>query len=147
MMQWILPADTLTGGSAGRMIFNVLTTLIVFVVILYLAYMASKLVGKRYGGMSTQKNIKVLDMQTLAPNKSLVIVQTGGKTMLLGVTKEQITCLTELDADALTLQAGTAAEPLDFAKALKTAVSQRFKGGKPPADTTVQEQEDTDESE
>ena len=122
-----LAAAAVQSPSFAKQALNMVSALVIFAVILYLAYLASKLVGKRYtpGGLG-KKNVQVLESISLGPNKSLLLVQAGEKTMLLGVTKERITYLSEVDRDTITLPEPPDGEPLDFAKALKLATAKRF---------------------
>ena len=73
------------GKSIIGQIGVVFGTLLAIAVILYLAYAATKLLGKRFsvrGGGS--KKIKILDSVSVGQGKTILIVQTGGKTFLIG---------------------------------------------------------------
>lgn len=128
MIHYLLPAATRSGDLLGA-VGAVLSALVVFAVMLYLAYMATKLIGKRYGG-GNGRNVRVLETVPLGQNKHLFLVKAADKTLLLGCAKEGITCLAELDADSL-LPPEQNGEPLDFTKALKQATLARFGKAKP----------------
>ena len=69
------------GKSIIGQIGVVFGTLLAIAVILYLAYAATKLLGKRFsvrGGGS--KKIKILDSVSVGQGKTILIVQTGGKS-------------------------------------------------------------------
>ena len=87
------------GKSIIGQIGVVFGTLLAIAVILYLAYAATKLLGKRFsvrGGGS--KKIKILDSVSVGQGKTILIVQTGGKTFLIG-SGQDINLISELDSN------------------------------------------------
>ncbi len=109
---------------------NILLAIIGFALILYLAYFATKKVGRRMsikgvGG----KNIKILDSISIGQNNAMLIVETAGKVLLVGVTQGSISLITELDAENLKSDEDTSAASgggMEFSKAFKIALEQRF---------------------
>lgn len=112
-------------------IFTVLFTLVIFVVILYLAYITTKYIGKKYSvntGMSG-KNIRILDTVRLSQDKLLMIVKAGNKTVLIGVSKEHMEYICDVDESQLT-ETGTGSEvpaAPDFVQAFKTVLGDKMK--------------------
>ena len=101
-----------------KSIFTVIFMLICFAGVLFLAYYCTRLIGKRgnIGGICAG-NIKVIDRLNLSQNQSLLIVQVCGKTLLLGCTAHEVTCISELDGSLI-----SKAEPqsqLSFAQIFK----------------------------
>lgn len=85
-----------------KSILSVVFMLICFAGVLFLAYYCTRLIGKRYNSNGKLSgNIKVLDRLSLSQNQSLLIVEAGDKTLLLGCTAHEITALSQLDRDAL----------------------------------------------
>lgn len=83
-------------------VFTVIVTLIIFIVILYLAYITTKSLGKRYSIFNTQeKNIKILDYLKIGNDKTLMIVKVGGKALLIGVSKEHMEYICDVDEENL----------------------------------------------
>ena len=81
---------------------SVVLLLFGFVAVLFAAYWCTKLLGKRYeAGLSPVGYIRVLDRVNIGPDRQVCIVQTGGKTFLLGVTSQSVVTLGELDAEQL----------------------------------------------
>lgn len=119
------------GNSLIGKIGSVLGVLIGFAVILYLAYMATKIMGKRMTVNSRgNKNIKILESVSLGQNKALMIVEVTGKTLLIGITSNEITLLSELDGENFKIEENEKnAETMDFSKALKKVLENNF-GGK-----------------
>ncbi len=81
---------------------SVVLLLLGFAAVLFAAYWCTNLLGKRYeAGLSPLGYIRVLDRVNIGPDRQVCIVQTGGKTFLLGVTSQSVVTLGELDAESL----------------------------------------------
>ncbi len=120
-------------GSIVGKIFTVIATLIIFVVILYLAYITTKMLGKRYSlGNTGNKNIKIIDSLHISTDKMLMIIKVGGKCVLVGVGKEQMEYLCDVDESQLLFsdenlkQGGIS----DFADILKKTAAEKLKFNK-----------------
>ena len=87
------------GGEGG--ILDLLVLIIVFVLILVAAYFVSKWVSNTGLNMQKNKNIKVLEVFRLNQTKYIYIVEMGSKVIAIGVTKDHIEYLTELERDSL----------------------------------------------
>ena len=115
------------GKSLISQIGSVLGVLIVFAVILYLAYVATKLLGRRLSVRSGgNKNIKILESVSLRQNKTLLIVEAAGKTLLIGITSGQISLISELDGEKIKSESENAGETMEFSKAFKTVLENNF---------------------
>lgn len=118
-------------SAAGR-VFTVLFTLVIFVVILYLAYLTTKYIGNKYSvnsGMNG-KNIKILDTVRLSQDKLLMIVKTGDKAVLMGISKDHMEYICDVDENQLQISesgTGDASSVPDFAQAFKTVLSDKMK--------------------
>jgi flagellar biogenesis protein FliO len=55
--------------------------------------------GLGRAGLNQGRLINVLDTKMIAPKKYLAVVRIGGKTLAIGVTDQQITLLSALEAD------------------------------------------------
>ena len=84
-------------------ILQLIASLFVFVLVLALTYFVTKWIAKSGTMQSRARNIKVIETFKIAPSKYLQIIQMGKKYFARGVTKEQITFLTELDETQLDL--------------------------------------------
>lgn len=110
---------------------NILTVLIVlamFVGILYLTYVTTKFIGKRYSVNGKNfKNLKVLETIAVGPDRQLMIVKTAGKYLLLGATPHNISLITELDGTQITdTVSDDIAQPMSFTEALKKVTKEKF---------------------
>ena len=111
-------------GSVG----SVLLALVGFILILYLAYFATKKIGKRMsvGGVGG-KNIKIIDSVAVGQHGCIMLVMTAGKLLMIGATQNGMSLLAELDPNEIEMddaagQNGT----MEFSQALKKVIDQRF---------------------
>ena len=119
----------MNGSAAGRVI-TVLFTIVLFAAILYLAYLTTKFIGKKYSissGMSG-KNLKIIDSLSLAPDKVLMIVKAGGKTVLVGLSRDHMEYICDVDENKLTIPEEGAAAPFssDLIGAFKNVLSEKM---------------------
>jgi len=114
------------GGSFAGKLFTVIGTLIIFAGILYLAYISTKLLGKRFSlGNQGSKNMKVLESMPVGQDKMLFIVKVGEKTMLMGSSKDHMEYLCDL-ADADLVFDSQTQQDGDFSAIFKNALSEKF---------------------
>jgi len=71
---------------------SVLFALLIMVVVLGLAYVTTKWLGKKsiFAGQSSSKNMKVLDRMALTQDTSLLIVQVAAQRFLLALSPQGI---------------------------------------------------------
>jgi len=101
-------------ASTGRvMIF----LLLVIGLIVLLAWLVTKVRGTRF--IPADGQIRVIASQPLGIKEKIAVLQIGDKQIVVGVTAQQITLLTELD-EPLTAAAGHA--PASFQELLKKAI-------------------------
>jgi flagellar biogenesis protein FliO len=86
--------------------FNLGLTLLSLLIVSLLAYWGVKVYftyvgGDNKGGLSGRKLMRVRERQVIGPNKQICLVELPGKTVLLGITENEMTVLTELDADKI----------------------------------------------
>lgn len=85
-----------------KSVFSILFVLAIFILILVLAYMTTKWIGRRYTPQSgTNGSIRVLDKVAVGQERMLMVVQAAGETLLIGVTPQHIETLCTLDAEKL----------------------------------------------
>lgn len=85
-----------------KSVFSLIFGLILFAGILYLAYISTKLIGKRYmlsskGG----KNLKILETVSVGRDMTIAIARAGERIFLVGITPDRINLLSELKEDEL----------------------------------------------
>lgn len=93
--------------------------LILFVLVLFLAYHATKFLGKRFSMSSAgTRYIKVLDRVVVGQDRVILLLQVGGKTMLVGMTQQGVAKLSDIDEEDLVELSTDAGHPA-FSDTLK----------------------------
>lgn len=82
-------------------ILQLLALIVVFVVVLIATYYVTKWIAKSGAIPTKTQNIKVIETFKIAPNKYIQIIQLGSRYYSIGVTKDNITFLTELEEEQL----------------------------------------------
>lgn len=117
----------MNGNSLIHQIGSIFGVIIGFVIILYLAHITTKVMGRRLSFRSGgNKNIKILESVSLGQNKALMIVETAGKTLLIGITSGEISLISELDSKKMISDSADKAETMEFSKAFKTVLENNF---------------------
>ncbi len=88
---------TLDGGG----FFDLFVLILVFILILVAAYYVTKWVSTSGLKMQKNQNIKILEVFRLNQSKYIYIVELGNKVVALGVSKDHIEYLTDLERDSL----------------------------------------------
>ncbi|KMZ54319.1 flagellar biosynthetic protein FliO [Dorea sp. D27] len=81
--------------------FTAAGTLLIVVLILYLAYVCSKYIGRAGRIKGTSRYIRMADQITIGQDRTIAVIQTGTGYLLLGITASHITVLKELGAEEL----------------------------------------------
>lgn len=83
-------------------ILGVIAAIVGFAIILYFAYITTKVVGRRYGTSArTGSNLKLIESLPLGNDKNIMIVKAADKVLLLGVTAQHVELISELDEQTL----------------------------------------------
>lgn len=116
----------LVGNSYGgwHSFVNILSLLLIFVLVLAMAYFSTKFVAKlQANNINNKSNIKIIESFRLGNNKFIAIVKIGEDYYAIALGKEEVTFIDKLDKEGLKLnfnQEGTsdtvdgAAGKLDF---------------------------------
>ncbi|WP_310604349.1 FliO/MopB family protein [Anaerosporobacter sp.] len=90
------------GSSTIRNIAELFGLLLVFALILVLAYFTSKWIGKTGAGMTTKnRNITIVETLKLSQTKYLQIIKVTDKYIVIAVSKDNVEYLTEIDGEQL----------------------------------------------
>lgn len=113
-------------SSTLNSVFDLLTVLFIFVVVMILTYLTTRFIAGYQKGKSVGRNLEVLESYRVASNKYLQIVRAGKKFLVIGIGKDEIHVLAELSEEELTMSAEPAEtgmlsfkELLDKAKHMK----------------------------
>jgi len=72
---------------------------IIFIIIIVACFLVTRFVGSQSMGLPRRSNFKVLDMLRLGQNQTLAIVQVGKRYFCIGVSKDNISTICELNED------------------------------------------------
>jgi len=87
-------------GDAAISMVKMLVALGVVVVAIYIGiFLLKKLMNRRHTAGSASNLLQVLETAYLDPKKSLSLVRVADKSVLIGVTDNQISVLTEFDSE------------------------------------------------
>lgn len=99
--------------------------------LIFLTFYATKWLNKKFraGGIYGSGNgIKIIECIGLAQDKQLVAVKAGKKAMLLGVTAESVTKLSDLDDEDIEMMtSNTDCGASSFADNLRKALEDKFR--------------------
>ena len=86
-------------GNGGYL--DIVVLIVVFILILVAAYYATKWVSTMGTNLQKNKNVKVLEVFRLSQTKFIYLVKIGDKVSALGVTKDHIEFICEVEEDSL----------------------------------------------
>ena len=94
---FILLAGSGTAGSISQLI----TVFIIFIFVLAITVFATRFVGgyQKLNGMN--KNLEVIETTRITNNKFLQIIRAGEKYFVIGVGKDEISMLVEINKETL----------------------------------------------
>lgn len=111
-----------TAGTLGS-IAQIFGMLVAFAVIVAAAYYVSKYFSKYALKTRENSNIKVVETSRVTVDKYLQIVEVGGRYFLIGITKTNISLISEVDADQIKANLPVETERFSFKEFLDRAKS------------------------
>ena len=94
---FILLAGSGTAGSISQLI----TVFIIFILVLAITVFATRFVGSYQKMQSYNKNLEIIETMRISNTKYLQIVRAGEKYFVIGIGKDEVSMLTEIDGDTL----------------------------------------------
>lgn len=117
------PAKTDIGSAYGSLVKMIIALVVVIACIYGGMFVLGRMMGKRGKGAISGKNLELIESTYVGPKKTVSLLRVGEKAVLVGVTDNGITMLTELDqtetASLLAAQEAPGEEP--FGQFLKSA--------------------------
>ena len=95
-----------------------MTVLILFVLVLGIAYAVTRWIAKTQQGRVTAGNLEVIETCRITSNKYVQIIRAGHKYLVIAVGKDEIHMLAQLSEDELVLRSNGHSENPDFASVL-----------------------------
>lgn len=91
----------LTGYSSGESVLKLIGLILLCVVIIIASFFTTRFVGRKQMGGGDSSNFEAIDAFRIDQNRYLQIIKVAGKYLLISVTKEQISLLSELDGEEI----------------------------------------------
>jgi flagellar protein FliO/FliZ len=98
-------------GVVGAMVKMICALALVIALVYGALYMLRRLMGRRLKGSGGAGSLEVLETTYVGQHKAISLVRVGNRSVLVGVTDNQITTLTELDAEETEEILGTSTQP------------------------------------
>lgn len=86
----------------------------ILIMILFAAYYTSKFLGKYTMGQMKNSNFHVIDTYRISPNKFLQIVKIANKYIVISVSKDIVSFITELDESEVFIREANVQDNLSF---------------------------------
>lgn len=106
--------------------FEVISLLFIFIFVIGLAYVITKKLAS-LGALHMQgENMQIIETLQLGINQMVHLVKVGDKTFLIGVSKDHITYLSEVDSESIDLSVyKTSKETVSFEAYLKKVMPKK----------------------
>lgn len=116
--------------SSMENIGQLVCLILLFVFVLFLAYMAARITGSFQSNVLNKcSNVKVIEVFRLSGNKVIEIVKIGNQYLAIAVCKDNVTLLTRLDETEIKEQE-TSLEPINFKNILDKMKNEKQKKDK-----------------
>lgn len=119
----------LMSSGAVESVVQLFTAIIIFVFVLFITFWTTRFIAKYQKQTMTSGNMEVVETTRIAPNKYLQIVRAGDRYFVIGIGKDTITMLSEIEAEQLNLKTDSEGDiqPIDFRAILEKAKNSRKK--------------------
>jgi len=94
-------AIVLAAGSKTGSISQLITVLLIFILVLAITALTTRFIGGYQKMQGRNRNLEVIETVRVANNKYVQIVRTADKYIVIGIGKNEVSMLTEIDEDAL----------------------------------------------
>ncbi|PKM95722.1 MAG: hypothetical protein CVU84_02655 [Firmicutes bacterium HGW-Firmicutes-1] len=102
-MKYLFLLGEIAYKGNGNQYFQIVYILILCVVIFVGAYYSSRLLGNYQLKRTKLSNLKIVEVISVGPQKTIQLVKVGNDYVLIGVTKDRITFMKEVSADHIDL--------------------------------------------
>ncbi len=113
--------------SDSNNVFQLIGVTFLFLFVLVITYVTTKLIGGIKAGTLTESNFKVIDTYKVTQNKYMQIIKIGSKYFVIAVCKDTIQLITELQEEDIVLKEKSSKTNISFQEILKTIKKQNEK--------------------
>jgi len=82
--------------------FTVFTTLLAVVAVVVMAFLTSRLVSRRFGSLNGGRYLRVVDRLVVGQGQQILLLETGGRILCLGISGQTMATLCQLEPGQLT---------------------------------------------
>lgn len=100
-----MPIATLSSSGSLEGIIQLIVVFIMFLFVLALAYFTARLAGRFQSNIQSRSNMHIMETMRIGNNKYVQIIKIAERYIAIGVGKDTIEFLTELNEDELNLEA------------------------------------------
>ena len=104
----------LASYSKTDSVVQFLTLLIIFAFVIAITYFTVRWISKVQQGQSKCSNIEIIETKRITNNKYLQIIRAGDKYMLIGIGKDEISMISELNEDELIFTSHEVSSNMNF---------------------------------
>ncbi|WP_051685297.1 flagellar biosynthetic protein FliO [Clostridium sp. KNHs205] len=113
--------------SDSNNVFQLIGVTFLFLFVLVITYVTTKLIGGIKAGTLTESNFKVIDTYKVTQNKYMQIIKIGSKYFVIAVCKDTIQLITELKEEDIVLKDRSSKANTSFQDILKAIKKQNEK--------------------
>ena len=113
--------------SDSNNVFQLIGVTFLFLFVLVITYVTTKLIGGIKAGTLTESNFKVIDTYKVTQNKHMQIIKIGSKYFVIAVCKDTIQLITELKEEDIVLKDRSSKANTSFQDILKAIKKQNEK--------------------
>ncbi len=113
--------------SDSNNVFQLIGVTFLFLFVLVITYVTTKLIGGIKAGTLTESNFKVIDTYKVTQNKYMQIIKIGSKYFVIAVCKDTIQLITELKEEDIVLKERSSKVNTSFQDILKAIKKQNEK--------------------
>lgn len=117
---------TPSSGGVGELIILI----IIFILIVVACYYVTRFVGGKQLKQLKNSNFTVIDTYRVTTNKFLQLVKMGEKYVVIAVTKDHITVITELSKEEILLPKDSSTKDVSFKNVLVEMINKKKNDGK-----------------
>lgn len=111
-------AVSVSQSSRFESVWQLISVSIIFLIVLGLSFFTTKWISNIQKKQSFHKNIEVIETFKITTNKYIQIVRTGEKYLVIAIGKDNISMLTQLEKEELTLTLGEEVPQKSFSEIL-----------------------------
>ncbi len=115
-----------SSGSVGELI----VLIIIFILVVVACYYITRFVGSKQLKQMKNSNFTVIDTYRVTANKFLQLVRMGEKYIVISVTKDSITVITELSKEEVILPESKSGQDKSFTSILSEMIKKKKIDGK-----------------